>query len=194
MEKQSLPCIFVEEHDKEVLTEEELNKFDTTKLKLSEISCSMKHFCAFSKIQTEYALILEDDVIVESNFSETLRDYISQTPKDFDMLFIGNGCNFHISKEITKNSTTNIYLKDNFPSKGGGAGATRCTDSYVITKRCAKKFLRIKQNNPRIDKPMGWWMNVMIRNHSMKIYWAEPTIVRQGSQTGLFPTTIQTPN
>ena len=130
-------------------------------------------------------------MILDENFKTKLEEYIRQLPEDFDMLFIGDGCGLHIPKHVTRNSTTNVYLKDNFPSKGGGRGATRCTDSYVLTKKCAQTFLKLKHRNVRIDKPMGWWMNVMIRNHSMKIYWAEPTIVTQGSQTGKFLSTIQ---
>lgn len=189
--KEGMSAKFIETSDREVLTAEDLKRFDIEKLKMSEISCSMKHFDAYSAIQTDYALILEDDVILAEGFNTTLQTYISQLPNDFDMLFIGSGCNLHIPASITQNSGTNVFLKDNFPSKGGGAGATRCTDSYVITKKCAQKLLRLKNRNGPIQKPMGWWMNIMIRNHSMKVFWAEPTIVTQGSQTGVFQTTIQ---
>jgi len=33
--------------------------------------------------------------------------------------------------------------------------------------------------------PSDWWLNVASRDNNFKIYWAEPTIVTQRTQTGL---------
>jgi hypothetical protein len=33
-----------------------------------------------------------------------------------------------------------------------------------------------------------FWLNIAARDNNLEVYWAEPTIVTQGSQTGLFQT------
>ena len=39
-------------------------------------------------------------------------------------------------------------------------------------------------------QPVDWWLNDVARDLSLKVYWAEPTIVTQGSQIGLFSRSI----
>jgi GR25 family glycosyltransferase involved in LPS biosynthesis len=64
----------------------------------SQIAISLSHFYAYKQISDNYedGLIFEDDVILNDNFTDILNKYITQLPKDYDMLFIGNGCNLHI--------------------------------------------------------------------------------------------------
>lgn len=148
----------------------------------------MSHFYAFEKIAEKYdnALILEDDVILSENFVNILQKYILETPKDYDMLFIGDGCNLHIEKNKLI-SNKNIYEKCLQPTLWGGAGATRCTDSYIVTKKCAIKLCEyIKTHTKKINQPIDWWLNDACRDNKFKVYWTEPTIVTQGSQNGLF--------
>jgi GR25 family glycosyltransferase involved in LPS biosynthesis len=87
---------FIEKYDKEELQDCNI-LFDNT-LKPSENSLTMKHFYAYKLIAEnhENALIFEDDVILSNDFIKKLDEYMNQTPTDFDMVFIGDGCNFHI--------------------------------------------------------------------------------------------------
>ena len=106
-------------------------------------------------------------------------------PKDFDMLFIGDGCNLHYEKhKLIPNK--NIYQKCLYPTSWGGDGASRCADSYIISKKCANKLCEYIKKCNKINLPIDWWLNVAARDNDFKIYWAEPTIVTQGSQNGLF--------
>jgi GR25 family glycosyltransferase involved in LPS biosynthesis len=82
---------------------------------------------------------LEDDVILNDNFIDNLNNYMTQLPENFDMLFIGDGCNLHIQKnKLIPNK--NIYEKCLYPTKWGGDGASRCSDSYIISKTCPNKL------------------------------------------------------
>jgi hypothetical protein len=102
------------------------------------------------------------------------------------MLFIGDGCNLHIEKNKLINDK-NIYQKCLYPTNWGGDGAGRCADSYIISKKCAKKLCEYINNlSYKINLPIDWWLNVAARDNNFKVYWAEPTIVTQGSQNGLF--------
>ena len=108
------------------------------------------------------------------------------------MLFIGDGCNLHIeSNKITPNKF--IYEKCLYPTNWGGNGATRCTDSYIVNRQCAVKLCDyINQNlmKNKIDLPTDFWINSAARDKNLKVYWAEPTIVTQGSETGIFKSTV----
>ena len=155
-----------------------------------KMSMSLKHFYAYKEISDKYdnGLILEDDAILINNFTDILNKYMDQLPKNYDMLFIGDGCNLHIEKnKLIPNQ--NIYEKCLYPTLWGGKGASRCSDSYIISKKCANKLCEYINNlNYKIELPLDWWINVAARDNNFKVYWAEPTIVTQGSQNGLFKT------
>ena len=168
---------FIEKYDKDEITNDESNIFETS-YKKTTMSLHLKHNYVYKLIAENYenALIFEDDVILSDNFTYILNKYIAQLPKNYDMLFIGDGCNMHIEKsELILNK--NIYEKC----------LSRCTDSYIISKKCANKLCEYINNlNHKIKLPIDWWLNVAIRDNKFKVYWSEPTIVTQGSQNGLF--------
>lgn len=181
---------FIEKYDREDLQDCDTLLFDKG-IKKSVVSLTNKHFYAYNMIAENYekALILEDDVILCDNFMEKLNNYITQLPENFDMLFIGNGCNLHIEKhKLIPNK--NIYEKCLYPTRWGGDGASRCSDSYIISKKCATKLCEyincLKYNKGKITLTTDWWLNVAARDNNFKVYWAEPTIVTQGSQNGTF--------
>jgi GR25 family glycosyltransferase involved in LPS biosynthesis len=181
---------FIEDYDKDELTEEELNRFQD--LAKSKISLILKHVLAYKKIAESYeeALILEDDVFLSDGFVETLANYMKETPKTYDMLFIGNGLDFHIpDREIVPGK--HIYKKGLEPTGSTGDGASRCADSYIVSNKCAKSLCNyIKNMDVKIDKTLDFWINHVARDMNLEVYWAEPTIVSQGSLTGKFETSL----
>jgi hypothetical protein len=66
---------------------------------------------------------------------------------------------------------------------GGGDGCGRCTDSYLVSKKCAIKLCKYINN---ITYKINWWLNRAARDINFKVYWAEPTITTQGSENGFF--------
>jgi len=92
-------------------------------------------------------------------------------PEEWDMLFIGDGCGMHIDENNLVNGKF-IYKNDK----------TRCLDSYLISNRCCKIILeKLQLLNYTILCPVDHWLNYVIRNNNFNVYWAEPTIVTQGS-------------
>jgi GR25 family glycosyltransferase involved in LPS biosynthesis len=178
---------FIEEFNKEDLQDWDKLFFDDC---ISEpmMSLMSKHFFVYRLIAEYYenGLILEDDVILSSNFINILNKYMNEINKDYDMLFIGDGANLHIEKDkLTLDK--NIYEKCLYPTSWGGDGASRCSDSYVISKKCAIKLCEYISNlSLKINLPSDWWINEAARNIKLKVYWAEPTIVTQGTMQGLF--------
>lgn len=177
---------FIEKYNKEDLRDEDKLLFDKC-VKESMVSLMNKHFYVYKIIAEKYdnALIFEDDVILSDNFNEKVIKYITQLPKDYDMLFIGDGCNLHIeTNKLTPNN--NIYEKCLYPTSWGGDGASRCSDSYIISKKCAITLCDYIKLSVKIKLPSDWWLNVAARDNNLKVYWAEPTIVTQGTQNGKF--------
>jgi len=177
------------EIDRNELENYDLSIFQDNNKPAASAIC-LSHFYAYKEIANKYdiALILEDDVILSPNFSEILQKYINELPPNFDMCFIGNGCNLHIeSNKLVSNK--HIYKKEHTPTAWGGNGCTRCTDSYILSKKCAINICNfIENSNEKIHEAIDWWLNRCSRENNFNVYWAEPTIVRQGSQSGRFKT------
>ena len=164
-------------------------KFDDN-YKEAMLSLTSKHFTIYKKIaeNDECALILEDDVILNEDFSNILNKYVAQLPSDYDMLFLGDGCGYHIEKDRIKEDIY-VYEKCLYPTNWGGDGATRCTDSYIMSKKCAIKLSNYIDNlNYKITLNSDWWLNVAARDNNFKVYWAEPTIIINGSIRGYYKT------
>jgi len=154
----------------------------------SQIAISLSHFYAYKEISEKYdcGLIFEDDIILSDNFVSIFNQYMKQLPRDYDMLFLGDGCDLHMEKDTVVKGQY-IYLKCLYPTKWGGDGASRCTDSYLVNKKCAKRLCDyINELSYKIEMPIDWWLNVASRDNHFKVYWAEPTIVTEGTQRGLY--------
>lgn len=154
----------------------------------SQIAISLSHFYAYTQIcnNLDNGLIFEDDVILSDKFTDIFNIYMTQLPRDYDMLFLGDGCNLHIERhKLIPNKY--IYEKCLHPTTWGGDGAGRCVDSYLVSKKCAIKLCEYIDNLPyKIESPIDFWLNNAARDNNFKVYWAEPTIVTQGTQNGLF--------
>jgi glycosyl transferase family 25 len=183
---------FISNHGKESLTYEDKKMFRN--INNAEISLVLHHIECYKRIvqdDIDYALILEDDAILCNNFKEILKNYIKELPSDWDMLFIGDGCGFHIDNKLLIQNK-HIYKKDIVPDGQTHEGATRCTDSYLITNKCAKIITeKLKLPNYTIIVPADFWLNCVIRNNNFNVYWSEPTIVTQGSQKGIYKSSIR---
>ena len=186
---------FIEKYDKDEITADESSIFDIN-YKKSIMSLILKHFYVYNEIANndkyKEALIFEDDAILCDNFIDKLNKYIAELPKDYDMLFIGDGCNLHIEKDKIRPNKY-IYEKCLYPTRWGGNGCSRCTDSYLISKKCAIKMCEYIYKITKITKiklPADFFINEAGRYNNFKVYWAEPTIVTQGSENNNFKSSL----
>jgi GR25 family glycosyltransferase involved in LPS biosynthesis len=180
---------FIEQYDRDTITPEEDSYFHNNYENMlnSHKAITLSHIYCYREIaeKYDYALILEDDAIFCDNFTSKLNDYMAQLPPDWDMLFIGDGCGLHIPTDVINSSSSNIFRKCHEPTFWGGDGATRCVDSYIVNKKCAQAILDYKQ---KIGRAIDWWLNQVIRDCKLNVYWAEPTLVTQGSQNSFYTT------
>jgi GR25 family glycosyltransferase involved in LPS biosynthesis len=163
-------------------------KEDFKKIHKSQMAITLSHIFAYKEILDKYenALIFEDDAILCENFIEIYNYYLTQLPQNYDMLFIGNGSFLHIKKELLV-PNKNIYLKSVEIEDWAPMGAAKCTDSYLVSKKCAKKLLEsIEKIKNKVNLPIDWWLTYLLKENNLIVYWAEPTIVTQGTQNGIF--------
>lgn len=140
-----------------------------------QMSLNMKFgkvFEIFSKFDDEYFLILEDDVLFCENFVEKFDDYFNRCPKDWDVIYMGNGAGL-IPENVT--SQNNFYLK-NCPS-------SKCSDSILLTKKALSDL-----NNTWFPFSLGSDFELSYQHliHNHKVYWWYPTLITQGSQNGTY--------
>lgn len=99
------------------------------------IGCALSHLCLLKYIidnKIELSTVFEDDVWFHPDWKILSAEYYSETPSDFDVLFIGNGLDScRVSPETTPKITTESCW---------------CTHAYVITLEGAKKFLNALLN------------------------------------------------
>jgi len=185
----NVPFEFVSNKGVETLTESDMKMF--SRINKKEISLSLHHFECYRKLieqnEYDYALVLEDDVIIADNFFERIQEYINELPNNWDLFFIGNA--YGIIPPHILQPNKHVYRKyTRMKNKKIIDGATRCADSYLISKACAEKIIRaIDTPGYWISLPVDHQLNYIIYYEKLQVYWAEPTLVQQGSQLGLFP-------
>jgi len=169
--KEGISLKVIDSYDKEKIPETLLNKIDTKKISLAEASCFLKHIHSFKLLvensKHEYSIIIEDDVIFKQNLKKRLLTQINKLPDDFDLFFFGKSkINFKIPFY-----KKNLFKKDNFRTTWGGNGITRTLDSYVISKKCARKILSEFNELELIDDAVDAWINELARKYDFKGFW-----------------------
>jgi len=106
---------------------------DKFKNQIGRQGCMLSHLNVWKKISEmkdvsdeTYFTIFEDDVIFHSEWKILAPYYYLKTPKDFDILFIGN--------QIETEKITNNKIIVQMP--------TYCTHSYIITRRGAERLYK----------------------------------------------------
>lgn len=114
----------------------------------SAIGCALSHFKAwneFLKTNEKYAIVFEDDVILEKFFIDRVYNALNHVPEDYDILYLGCfGCDSKNVSNIYKMSSI-LYGKNKrnqqineYISIPEYAYATH---AYVISREGAKKML-----------------------------------------------------
>lgn len=149
------------------------------KLSLSEISLCAKHQLVYKKIVNErigVTMILEDDVIFGANFIHLFNMFLSETPQEWDMISFGDGCRFHVPY-----TTEHMHAYRKLPP------LSRASDSYLLKYEAAEKLVNTFNE---IFLPSDYQLTFMMNYLDLKCYWWEPTLVTQGTNNGMYKTSI----
>jgi GR25 family glycosyltransferase involved in LPS biosynthesis len=145
---------------------------------MPEISLFLKHIEIFKKKDNDIVVILEDDAIFVDKFEEKLTNYVDYLRNyDWDILFCGECCNLH------KKSISDKIFYESDSSRG--------TCMYVLNKGVSAKINNILNLEIFLNKPIDHWFNLIKSKYNLKYLWSEPTLVYQGSETGIFRSFIR---
>jgi len=181
--------VWLDFFDRENLTEDIINEYiwsgvtyskDTTELPsgsvhnmtLGEIGDSIAHFYAFKEIikdNLKNAIIFEDDIVLTDHF-KNINKYMSNLPEDFDIIHIGDYNGFKPQELISPHK----YFYREYKGKAGA--------SYIVSNKFAKRVKDIK-----IRSVVDHFLDTL----SPIIYWLEPSVVIQGTQSGVYKSCIR---
>lgn len=179
---------FVNEGDIADITTEILTEFFDETLhgmeKPNEVSCTYKHFLAYQRLlasDEEIILILEDDIILYSNFEKELKKILeevnSRELSNF-IISIEDSTNQYISRsERIKNQLL-------YPKKRG-----RLTGALLMDRSAAKNFLNFVRAN-KCDRLIDNYQTVAAQMGTFDFYWCKNAVATQGSKNGLLPSHI----
>lgn len=152
----------------------DLNDHGHRLLTNGEISCSIKHLEALkyiSESSSDYAMVIEDDVIFDDNFLVETNNFIKSLPKNWDAAFIGEGCGdwFLRYKMSNAKKVFNEYFQPNHP-------ASNTTECYIIKKSLAEK---IYKSSIPFHLSSDWELGYQLYAHQANVYWKYIPIIKQ---------------
>jgi len=147
------------------------------------LGCALSHlnvWKTFVKTKNPHCLILEDDVIFEKDFSkETIKQILLDTPKDFDILYLGcfNSPTFiYAMTLLLMNKNINNTCKSKLVKKTDVALATH---AYIISRKGAKKLIKLLDHN--INNHIDFCIQRLNKNNLIKSYTLKNKIIHQTS-------------
>lgn len=187
--KHGLPFEFVTDGDPSVFTPELINQYFRPDIRSlmpdGIVSCTLNHIFSYRKMverRNKYALVFENDPFFLNNFEKQ----IEAVAKEAETLPPG----FIISLE-----NTSLEFPPLDERREGKllyqAVRGRCAGAYMIDLRAAERILDDLKTN-KCGQVIDWWHNGLIQRGVVRMYWAHPPLVEQGSHNGLMSSTIST--
>lgn len=178
---------WVEEYDIADLNDELLAQYKPNPiLRPSEISCALKHICAWQQIaksESGGGFVFEDDVIFDL---PRFNDIVNKGLQEFNSqgntrgaIYLGNADGLRVPWTKLRRGQ-HIYP----------ANHVRAADSYWVSSEVARARLSwIEQHGISISADL--LINKVDHELGIRFFWLEPTVVSQGTHTGHFASSIQ---
>jgi glycosyl transferase family 25 len=151
------------------------------------LSCTLNHILSYEQIvknQNKFALVFENDPVFLGDFLKKIANIANEANRleeGFIISLENTTLKFPPYRKIRKGQL--IYE----------ASYGRCAGAYMIDLKGAKDILKYLKTN-KCKQIIDWWHNTLIDNHVIKMYWAHPPFVEQGSHNGLMSSSISTKN
>jgi len=147
------------------------------------LSCTLNHILACERAvlkDNRYIIVFENDPFFIGNFSQRLNKLVPE----MDNLEAG----FIISLENTTLRFPSFWQvkrrKYLYPAK-----VSRMAGAYIIDHAGATAILKDLEKN-KCDTIVDWWHIDLINRGIIKMYWAHPPLIEQGSHNGKLCSTI----
>ena len=151
------------------------------------LSCTLNHIFSYEKMlaaNNQFALIFENDPFFPGDFKEKLKKVVEEAkelPPGFIVSLENTTLKFPAARKIRKGR----YLYE--------AQSGRCAGAYLIDREAAFRILEDLKVN-KCCQVIDWWHNSMIDRKIVRMYWAHPPFVEQGSHNGKMCSTISSKN
>lgn len=153
----------------------------------SSIGCALSHvnvWKTFLNTDKKYAIVFEDDIILDDityNLSEVIPVYVEQTPKDFDILYLGslgsdNTPNFFTISMSLLNMSAEYKNINDYVKQPKVALATH---AYVISRSGAEKLLKNLDGN--IHNHIDYCIQNLYSKGILNNYITKPRLLYQSS-------------
>ena len=135
-------------------------------LRKGQIGCALSHYAVWQKINTDIALVLEDDVIIPDDFSQKLKNILQHLPQKWDLVFLG-GCNIK-GKKINQLfiKPTHNYNRYNL-----------CLHAYLVNKKSIK---RLNKHTIPLYRPID--SQLRDKFNKLNVYYVYPNIISQNKE------------
>lgn len=165
-------------HDPHEIPRRHLFRFrpGTRLLTVAEISVYLKHLEVFRCIagmgEKACGFVIEDDAVFPADFLATFTRYRSALKDPFDLVFFGASCGFGESAGEDRPLFTRQLR-------------TRSMSGYLITVPACRRLLAELDERPILE-PIDHTVDRVIGAHALKVWWSDPPLVHNGSETGRF--------
>ena len=172
---------FVTDGDPSLWTEELINRYFSPDIRnvLSKgsLSCTLNHILSYERMVqngNQLALIFENDPFFINRFEERIAAFVKETEQ------LEAGFIVSIENSTLKFPSRKIIKSDKFlyPAQYG-----RCAGAYLIDRTAVINIMEDLKTN-KCATVIDWWHNDLINRKVVKMYWAHPPIVEQGSHNG----------
>jgi len=182
-----LPFEWVLDYDKDELSDDVLERYGYSgSLRKEEISCCLKHITAWERIARgpwAGGFVFEDDILIDvQNFKAGIQKAILELNTHWQghgCISLGNAMAFYVP--WTKRKKDRLLYQADF---------IRATDSYWLTKALARKMVEWIMANG-FSLPADHLVDRINMELEVPMLWLAPTLISQGSHTGLFASSIQ---
>lgn len=150
-------------HLPELYDDEAARKRHGRSLAVGEVGCSLSHQLMYRTLlasSNNYALVLEDDAVIDSKGLTELERHIEYL--DFDVITLYTESGTVKAKPKFRLGTTNLHEAVEAPTQ---------TVAYFVSRAGAKKLLR--------DPPVSWLPDWPGDFHKIKMYLTIPFLARQ---------------
>jgi GR25 family glycosyltransferase involved in LPS biosynthesis len=151
-------------------------------LTVAEISVYLKHLEVFRRIRESgapFGFVIEDDTVFPAGDPAALARCWSALPAPFDLIFFGASCGFGESSGEGEPKFTRQL-------------STRSLSGYLITASACHQLLAELEDRP-ICEPIDLAVNRTIRARRLDVWWSEPPLLLNGSETGTFEHSLGLP-
>ncbi|MEZ8825316.1 glycosyltransferase family 25 protein [Vibrio amylolyticus] len=155
--------------------------FKCSKITDAEKSCFYKHYLACKKVvefNLEHALIFEDDVLINVGFNESLLSILTELEGESNYLVNLEDAYLSVPYRFRK-PNKKVYL----------ANYTKMCGAYFIDNVAANRLVKFIDNNGA-TLPIDIYQSEYRDEIRLNLYWSEPSLVHQGSKSGLFESSV----